>query len=59
MTDVDAVYDVIQHIDQLRHYGRNRQLKKQLPDGGCAQHFLVVAHWSPPSFPDLRIFFMF
>jgi len=49
MADVNTVYNVIQHIDELRHYGRDRQLEKQFPDGRSTQHFFVIVHWLPPS----------
>ena len=33
MPDIDSVYNVVEHIDELRDYGWNRQLKKKLSDG--------------------------
>lgn len=42
VADVDAVHDVVQHVDQLGGHRREGQLHHQGPDGGAGQGGLAV-----------------
>ena len=44
VADVNAVYNVIQHVHQLRHDCGHRQLNQQLADGLRAQEGFILRH---------------
>ena len=41
MTDVDAVYNIIKNVYELRQYGRERQTPEELADRRGAERVVV------------------
>ena len=44
MSDIDAVYDIVEHVDELGNDGRHSQPHQQPADRLCAQKGLIVIH---------------
>jgi hypothetical protein len=50
MADVNAVDNIIEHIDQLGHHSGNRQAEQQFAYRGRSQFPFILLHSQFPSF---------